>query len=684
MRKFSIFNIVATCLLFVSGCYTKIHGILPPPKTSSKQEQFAIGASKVDITPLPGIAMGGYSIVGTTGRGYWTRLYAKSLYFCDSKGQSFVMVSCDLWSVSGGLADRVAELVALQGKHLSREQIVLAATHTHHSPGNFSTSPMYNEFASYRKGFDQSLFDFFAQKIADSIVLAIDNSQPATVEFSVKKVAKVVRNRSLQAFLLNVDSHEILQENAELPLEKVLDFDDDAYRAVDPNLTMVHFRNAKTKNTIAVSGFFAVHPTVMGAKTEVYHADLYGVATTLTEQYLQKQGVKTPIVALFNGAEGDISPNWSARDRRNTMYLGKKLAKEMISALQQPQQQMKYIELSYRFENINLAKRCFELKNIERCTAERPSVGVATVGGATDGRSRLHSFLWREQVKGTRSSEQGTKQPPNNPLRMELPFLARFVLDSLMGQIVPPKNCPLGIYRLGSLTFVTMPGEFTTTLGRRIRNEIANIIPGETISIGLANEYISYFTTPEEYEIQFYEGASTLYGPFSGAFIRKELVNIAKKMSMDNVRTKNKPYSYYPGPKRIFSLEDIGSEPYLLDDGLSNLVQDLETGKPVRSYPHFVWHDSISQLDPSLEHNIPHISLQIKKNDSWQNFEYQGVAENDRGLNFVTVLLRVTDNKSKWGTIWLQPSKIEEELILRFCIQKLGKEVIYSPIFKSN
>ncbi|BBM87206.1 neutral ceramidase [Candidatus Uabimicrobium amorphum] len=211
---------VATILLFLSGCYGKISGTLPPPQQLSQQQNFCVGAAKVDITPIPGIAMGGYSIVGTTGRGYWTRLYARTIYFRDTKGHSFAMVSCDLWSVSGGLADRIAELVKKHGKPLAREQIILAATHTHHSPGNFSTSPMYNEFASYRKGFDNNLFDFFAQRIAQSIVQAIESSKPATVSFSQKKIPALVRNRSLDAFLLNVDRNAILSKNAQLTIEK--------------------------------------------------------------------------------------------------------------------------------------------------------------------------------------------------------------------------------------------------------------------------------------------------------------------------------------------------------------------------------------------------------------------------------------------------------------------------------
>ena len=32
---------------------------------------------------------------------------------------------------------------------------------------------------------------------------------------------------------------------------------------------------------------------------------------------------------------------------------------------------------------------------------------------------------------------------------------------------------------------------------------------------GLANTYADYITTPEEYSVQRYEGASTIYGPYT-------------------------------------------------------------------------------------------------------------------------------------------------------------------------
>lgn len=64
-----------------------------------------------------------------------------------------------------------------------------------------------------------------------------------------------------------------------------------------------------------------------------------------------------------------------------------------------------------------------------------------------------------------------------------------------------------------------MPGEFSTMAGRRLRNKVTAVtaaINGHDVNVilaGLCNLYSSYIVTPEEYQTQRYEAASTIYGP---------------------------------------------------------------------------------------------------------------------------------------------------------------------------
>ncbi|PNF17882.1 hypothetical protein B7P43_G02187 [Cryptotermes secundus] len=73
---------------------------------------------------------------------------------------------------------------------------------------------------------------------------------------------------------------------------------------------------------------------------------------------------------------------------------------------------------------------------------------------------------------------------------------------------------------IGTVAMACVPGEFTTMSGRRLRAAISESVAGlggpgisQVIVAGLCNTYSDYITTPEEYEVQRYEGASTIYGP---------------------------------------------------------------------------------------------------------------------------------------------------------------------------
>jgi neutral ceramidase len=122
----------------------------------------------------------------------------------------------------------------------------------------------------------------------------------------------------------------------------------------------------------------------------------------------------------------------------------------------------------------------------------------------------------------------------NSKLRRPLTFVELPEwFQKLPGRILEvPHILPLQIVRLGPIWFATLPGEFTTVMGRRIEAQLLEATGpnSQVILIGLANEYASYFTTPEEFESQQYEGASTLYGPAAAPFVQRELIKLAKDL----------------------------------------------------------------------------------------------------------------------------------------------------------
>lgn len=82
-----------------------------------------------------------------------------------------------------------------------------------------------------------------------------------------------------------------------------------------------------------------------------------------------------------------------------------------------------------------------------------------------------------------------------------------------------PSIVEISIQRVGAFVILCVPGELTTMAGRRLRQAVKEKVEPawgpdvQVVVAGLTNTYASYVTTYEEYQIQRYEGASTIYGP---------------------------------------------------------------------------------------------------------------------------------------------------------------------------
>jgi neutral ceramidase len=147
-------------ILFLSGCGATISGTIRPPAVQQAAGAFLAGASKVDVEPPPGYPMGGHSIAGQISRGQWLRLFSRSIFLEDRAGTRTAFVAADLWSIPAGLADRVAGLNSRGPAEctVGRAWLILAATHTHQSPGNLSSSPKHNTFTSPGSGFGRQCY----------------------------------------------------------------------------------------------------------------------------------------------------------------------------------------------------------------------------------------------------------------------------------------------------------------------------------------------------------------------------------------------------------------------------------------------------------------------------------------------------------------------------------------------
>lgn len=98
---------------------------------------------------------------------------------------------------------------------------------------------------------------------------------------------------------------------------------------------------------------------------------------------------------------------------------------------------------------------------------------------------------------------------------------------------------PLQLIKLGSLVIIAHPGEMTTMAGRRMRETVLDILGTRGVKHAVVatcgGAFSSYTTTREEYAKQHYEGASTLFGPWTLDAYLQENAELAEAIKNNTV-----------------------------------------------------------------------------------------------------------------------------------------------------
>lgn len=612
------------------------------------------GAAKVDITPLPGMPLGGHSFEGGTGYAVWTRLWARAIYIEDERGEPLVLVVADLWSIPAGLADAVVERVREHHGlgQIGRAQLLLSATHTHHGPANFATSRLYNRAASNHFGFDPELFEFLVERIAAAVAEAARARAPSRLRLDSAPLPAVARNRSLAPFARNPEAELLVEHNAALPTCPEAPADPgveiDPCQAVDPTLTTLRIEDLDGRPR-AIAAFFAVHATSMVNATDAYNGDLFAVATAKAEAALLRAApeLADPVVALFNGAEGDVSPHWESQGRADALVLGDRLGAAIVDVGLRDDGYLISGEIESSFAQTPLAEQLVDGPP-HTYTAKRPLAGKAILGGAEDGRTAYHRRLPEGQtVERHRRAGQGPKRPAIPPALFTLLFPRSTV----------PQTVPISVHRVGPLALVGLPGEFTTIMGMRVRMAVAASSPHgapRPITIGLAGEYMSYFVTPEEYTLQHYEGGSTMWGQYSGALLAERIGALARTLALEgdeSQRAEIQSAHVDPGMQRSFALRPGAHTKRALRALDERLREQLGIAAKQDELPRL----EIVSNGPTLATAIwPAVRVEMRDADHrWHPLTRDGVAVDERGVEFVMFPLEIGKHTWRWAIWWL-------------------------------
>ncbi|EQA34772.1 neutral/alkaline nonlysosomal ceramidase [Leptospira inadai serovar Lyme str. 10] len=489
------------------------------PEASSKTKGLVAGASKIDLTPPPGMPLAGYSMLAETEKGFRTRIYARVFYIKKDANDPIVLIQSDLLSGSLLIHHLLAERLAA-ATDISFGGIVFAGTHTHSAPANFYDNNFYNEFASNKPGFDKAWTEFVLDRLTMAVQEAYKSARPAKIGSGKTLVWGLTRNRSLDAYRANKNSG-FTELKPEIQ-----------YQTINPELVMIRIdaqdKDGKFKPLGAFSTF-SVHGTTIPDSTEVVNADVFAYPERMLEKKIRLDYKPSwdPIHALNNSTHGDNSPDYreSMQGFIESKRIGEAIGKRALDLFDSLGNSLHSdVSISFNSKEVDVYE---EPKFGEAEICDRPYVGTALTGGAEDGQTPILSWAPFFAEGWPRWFFTGGCQGHKRIVGFK--YLQPIVLPKSKF----PHKLLFQSVRIGDTLLLPLPFEVTKESGRRFVEAAvqANGSPIKNASvISCANGYFGYVTTPEEYTRQHYEGGHTLYGPGTQPFLQAHLVDLTKNL----------------------------------------------------------------------------------------------------------------------------------------------------------
>ncbi|KAK4474500.1 hypothetical protein MN116_001649, partial [Schistosoma mekongi] len=441
-----------------------------------------------------------------------------------------------------------------------------------------------------------------------SITLAYSNRKEGKILKSEGDLYNASINRSPAAYLKN-------------PPEEQAQYNDN----VDRKMILLKF---VTMNNVPIGmiNWFAVHPVSMNNTNTLVSSDNKGLAAILFEQKMNGNQMlgKGPFVAAFAQAnEGDVSPNTAgprcidtglpcdfvhsscggraqnciafgpgADMFESTKIIARKQFEKAWSLFNNATMEIngsvsfihQYVDMTnisvYYKVSYNPIVILIHVKNTLGTTC-KPAMGFSFAAGTTDGPGDFDftqgttegSLFWK-------IVRDFLKKPSETMIKCQSPkpvLLATGEMD--LPYPWQPSIVETQILSVGPILIVALPGEFTTMSGRRIREAVAKtankaakqnnsseIKRYEVILAGLSNVYSSYVATTEEYQLQRYEGASTIYGPLTLPAYVQQFTGLAEALVQGKQLPKGPVAPYFANkllsfvPKVLFDTAPLGKD----------------------------------------------------------------------------------------------------------------------------
>ncbi len=675
-----ILTLLAAASLAACASTQSFHVSQPQSTFQSAGGVAEAGAVSVDITPPPGMPMGGYSVMANKGEGFRTRIKARVIYLSDGKGHAMAIVQGDLTAASLLAHHMIAAKVA-ESTGLKPSDIAFTASHTHSSPVNFFDNDFYNKHTSSGQWLEVSYLNLMVNQISDGIIAAYEIRRPAKIATGKKDIYGLNRNRAMTAYVLNKDVKGLSLDDPEAK-----------YKAVNPSLYMVRVdaqdQDGKYKPLAAFSSF-SMHNTTIAAPVDIYNGDVFGFAQrdlewAMTDKYQPSWQV---VSALTNGTHGDMAPNvhdegdnWVSHypvEWKVSSELGHKLGSASIELFNELEPALtSKVTLASAARELNIREHN-KVDGIELC--KDAAVGAPVAAGAYERRTPwltlmpfFHGGNFMTRRTFFKDGCQGTKQ--------HLGFA--YLQPLLEPKDSFPNTVMFQILRINDMVVLPLPFEVTVESGRRIAKAVDEVFakagnaPKYTWVASVSNGYFGYTTTPEEYAYQNYEGGHTLYGKNNTPYLTAQLQHLAQDYLSEGSVAEMKPNwdylltvnNFYPETQEAKGQRALLKQPETV---LASKDRDED-------YVRVQWLDvNASQI------NLHQALVQVEKREgqAWVPLIVNGNRINDEGYDIeVRYLDEAKDGMAEYETRWYNPAAGGE---YRFVIAaRANQPALYSAAFR--
>lgn len=522
---------------------------------------YLIGRGIADITgPAFGMQMWGFGREDQLTEGIHFRLRARAFIIAEplnsdgGKDRRLVFVSADIGSIEHNMTLEVVDrLREKYGERYSMDNVILSATHTHAGPGGYWHTR--TKLALLGTFYPQH-YNSIVAGIVDAIVKAHEDLQPGNILINKGLVQGAGVNRSLIAYMQN-------------PAEERAAFADDT----DKQMTLLKF--VAGSGDIGLINWFAVHPTSMTYNNRLISGDHKGYASL---EFERRQGVAHDssgdfVAAFAQSNAGDVTPNLNLNntgpgidDFASTRIIGSRQL-EAAQALFDDASEILTGKIDYRHIYVDLSRLTVDGRFTRAGTQTTcPSAyGYSFAGGSSeDGGGH---FLFKEGMTSQNFILDFlirllTGVPAWTPAVKQCQAPKAILFEAGTGEVPAQSQIrAFTLARIGQLVILALPAEITTMAGRRLRQTVLSQLGSwakHIVIAGYSNGYAGYVTTPEEYELQQYEGGHTLHGKWTLPAYQQISNYLAKVLENEGVIEGSAVYDDWRGRSAAKMIDESG------------------------------------------------------------------------------------------------------------------------------